>query len=72
MIIKIDKNVDIPLLERGRYPWAEMEIGDSFFIEGASQQQLSSSAHGWSLRRGAKIKFRTKKEKNGARIWRIK
>jgi hypothetical protein len=39
MTIKIEKNVAIPKINVGggnqrKYPWYEMEVGDSFFVPG--------------------------------------
>lgn len=77
MKFKIDKGVEIPgrpANGRGRkaiYPWEEMEVGDSFFIEyeGDKRRQYASIAGHASKRYGKKFTART--FDNGVRIWRI-
>lgn len=68
--IKIDKG--IPLPPRGgrqRYPWQEMEVGDSFFVEGASVRSLSAAAAQVGRRSGRKFSLRT--VEGGVRCWRV-
>jgi hypothetical protein len=69
--IKIDKNVPIPETSGAGalYPFAEMEVGDSFYVEGKTTAQLQNSASHWRKRKG--WKFRTRTEDKGARIWRV-
>jgi len=74
-MFKIDKNIDMPALERrGRkslYPFAEMEKGDSFFVEGKLPGQMASVAYNWSKRHSPEAKFVIKKEGLGCRVWRF-
>lgn len=53
----------------GGYPFAEMEVGDSFFAADKNANQLQNAASHWRKRMGWKFKTRTEGE--GARIWRI-
>lgn len=69
MEIKIDKNVPIPKDSRGgklKYPFDKMAIGDSFF-------SLSKSARGAATIYGRRheMKFSSREENNGVRIWRV-
>lgn len=70
---EIDDNVEIPP-KRNRstkkYPWAEMKIGQSFFVPNKSQASLSATAIGYSYRHPG-LKFTTAKENDGVRCWRI-
>lgn len=69
--IKIDKGVQIPPQKRNdyrKYPFKELAVGDSFFIEERyATVAPSASAHG---RRYGK-KFTTRSENGGTRVWRI-
>jgi hypothetical protein len=73
-MIKIESNIPIPKIsKKGRqkvYPFDEMNVGDSFFIEGRTTSQLSSVANNWSKRYDPKAKFVVKQENKGVRIWR--
>jgi len=71
MNIKIDKNVPIPETAGNGavYPFAEMEVGDSFYVEGKTSNQLQNAASHWRKRKGWKFATRTKE--GGARIWRV-
>lgn len=68
MAIKIDKNVPIPSAQRkgSKYPWAQMQVGDSFFVPGKAKG-LYQAAKANNI----KITVRTVKEKGkeGVRVW---
>ena len=68
-IPKIEKNIPIPTDGRKKYPWNEMEIGDSMFFDGRSSTQVSAICGGWGRRNGRR--FLVKKEGDGCRAWRI-
>lgn len=83
-MFKIDKNVEIPenkpFMQRLKYPFAEMDIGDSFFISAKSREdarkiQSRVSAYGtkFSLVYGTKFSTRTVEEdgETGVRVWRV-
>lgn len=69
--IKIDKGVPIPPQKRNdyrKYPFKNLSIGDSFFIEEKySKVAPSASAHG----RRYKKQFTARIENGGTRVWRI-
>jgi len=70
-VIKVEKGVPVPKEPRKRnvkYPWREMEVGDSFYTE-TSQPVVSSSAILAQKRTG--MRFTTKREGTGTRVWRI-
>lgn len=76
-MIKIDKNIPIPAghnigLRAGKYPFATMEVGDSFFIAD-EPRRVWTAAYGWGKRHGAKFSMHacTEDAEDGARIWRI-
>lgn len=63
---------DIPITDhRGaepKYPWPEMDVGDSFFAE-VHPSTLRPSARQYGQRHG-KV-FRVRKEGAGSRAWRV-
>ena len=69
--IKIDKGVPVPGESRGangKYPFGDMEVGDSFFVD-IKQQSFCSAAAGYAKRHNKK--FTTRSENGGTRVWRI-
>ena len=77
--IKIDKGVPlVGLSGRGKhgnakYPWREMEVGDSFFVSTVSMGALSAQGQQAGLRLNRKFKTKTFIENGvkGVRVWRI-
>lgn len=84
---KIEKGIPMPAkvrtggrhagYGRQRYPFPDMEIGDSFFVassESLSQWQLSGrlgdAASSYARRRPG-LTFTTRYEASGVRVWRI-
>jgi hypothetical protein len=79
-MIKVDKNVPIPNNAGGgrrkKYPWNEMEVGDSFEIEAGKEKAVRSAASYFASRfhdrTGKQIKFAVCRDDNGTfRCWRI-
>lgn len=67
MGIKIDKNIPMPAsLGSTKWPFGNMEVGDSFEVPTKSIQQIIS-AMSWYGKRN-KMKFSRRKN----RVWRIK
>lgn len=65
----IDRDIPVPTTHpTTRYPWREMEVGDSFFVPGKTQREMAGSATGAGGRLGRRFIVRT--ERNGARVWR--
>jgi hypothetical protein len=71
-MIKIDKNVPLPAKASGKngnkYPFREMKVGDSFFIE---MPQAMASATTRTARLSGLGKYTTRREGSGTRIWRV-
>jgi len=70
-MINIDKNIPIPK-PRGSsnyYPWASMEVGDSFLIPTHKHNNVSAATRYAKLR--YKHKYSARKEEGGIRVWRI-
>jgi hypothetical protein len=76
MNIKIEKTVPMPRRTGPgapfKYPWRDMAVGDSFFVKNQTTQQISSTARSWGERQTPPIKFSTRTENDGVRVWRIK
>ena len=66
MTIPIDKNVELP--PTCKYPWKQMEVGDSIFIRGVVSSRFASRFPKWG-----KWTCRKVREGNigGVRVWRI-
>jgi len=73
---KIDKGIPVPAgrttPRTGKYPFASMSVGDSFFVVDEDQKRVAASAHGWGRRHGAKFRLSQVTEGNdkGVRVWR--
>jgi len=75
-MIKIEKNVPIPKKKgsgrKAKYPFGEMDVGDSFFVDNILPRTLYQSAKSWNRRSGNDVRWKVYKEGEfGARIWRI-
>ncbi len=76
---KIEKNVEIPLMRtKTKYPWPDMEVGDSVLIyleEGKSlagfRRKTSNFAHYYGDLTGKKFRSQIDRSANGVRIWRV-
>ena len=71
---KIEKGVPLPPSRRGRtlYPWADMEVGDSFVAGPYStkfQNNVTTSAALQRRKHGRS--FATRKDGDNLRVWRI-
>lgn len=67
---KIEKGLPVPMRPGARkFPFGEMEIGDSFFVPGAKIATVMTLARRASLRTGYKFTGRTMD--GGVRCWRV-
>ena len=74
----IERGIPAPRLSRYRkYPFADMAVGDSFFVPGVQPRLLRSAARGWvtyNLERDG-IAFAVRKSVangvSGVRVWRV-
>ena len=67
--MQIEKNIPLPgdKLPHAKYPWDEMEVGDSFFAN-AEPSSLRSCARYQAGKKGHRYTIR--KEGEGTRVWR--
>lgn len=66
---KVEKGVPLPP-PRAIYPWSEMEVGDSFFVDDPRMRDLVRRAAAWERRRSGK-RFTVRKVRGGLRVWRF-
>lgn len=75
MSIKIEKGKPIPEhSNQGKYPWGELQIGDSFLV-GSRHWAFGSLANynkKMKRRKQKQIKIETRKDGDKCRVWRIK
>jgi len=69
--VKIDKDVPIPthITKIPKYPWREMEIGDSFLLE---TKESGATFAGQASKRLHPKKSISRKTDEGYRVWRVK
>lgn len=78
-INKIEKDVQIPIVHsKYKYPWDEMEVGDSVFFEaddGESiftlKRRVGPAATYFGQQTGKQFKTLLMREDNGVRVWRL-
>lgn len=68
--IKIEKG--IPLKKMAKYPFAEMEVGDSFSISIESRTKISSAVTNYKLMNPEKDFATRRVNENTLRVWRTK
>ena len=78
MKIQIEKGVPVPknITRKSKYPFLEMQIGDSFFIKEKedvkkAQRKMAAIANMF-CKKNSEYKFKTQAFEAGVRIWRIK
>jgi len=69
-MINLEVEKSIPLPEgKKRYPYASMDIGDSFFVDAGKLQVVCNANYRASKRLG--MQFIARKEVDGVRVWRV-
>ena len=68
-MIAIEKGVPIPVGRRSKYPWRDMEVGDSFFVRGKTSATLNGARV--NAQNGTRFKFKLKNVEGGVRVWRV-
>ena len=67
MPYEIEKGIPMPAhtKRKPKYPWADMEVGDSFVVPGTRRPipPKALRADGW--------RWRTSVEEGGVRVWRV-
>ncbi len=80
--VKIESGIPIPLCQgkgnRSKYPWGDMNIGDSFFepLNGRDPKSVMSILQNCKTHfvksRKSKFKFTIRTAEGGLRVWRTK
>lgn len=75
MMIAIEKGVEMPegrVRVKRKYPYGEMEVGDSFVVENDSPSRMVNVC-GMNRKMGLKLKrrFTARKQEDGIRVWRV-
>ena len=66
--LEVEKSVPLPEAKK-RYPYASMDIGDSFFVDAGKLQVVCNANYRASKRLG--MQFIARKEVEGVRVWRV-
>lgn len=70
--MKVDKAIPMPKpWRKGKYPFREMEIGDSFAVTNEDRQRVAMAASLFSLRNKKEFKFSVCKFEGAYRCWRV-
>lgn len=77
---EIEKGIPMPEKQKkktgaaAKYPWEQMEVGDSFFIPNPPTQANGrfTSMYAVASKRYAPKRFEQRQENGGLRIWRVK
>lgn len=70
----IDKNIPLPPIRRkNKYPWGNMNVGDSVFVPGKEVRILRPTYSTWGSRHGKRFVGQNLEENGvkGIRVWRI-
>lgn len=72
-MIEIEHNVPVPSSHNSKYPFAEMQVGDSFTVPNEQCASVAGSATNWGDRQTPAVRFTTRRiDEKSVRIWRIK
>lgn len=74
MTYEIEKNIPVPEKEGPKYPFKQMEVGDSFFVECQgfdAYRKIANAANSFQRRCDMPIKFTVRMLTEGVRVWRI-
>jgi hypothetical protein len=66
----IEKGIEPPVNKQSKYPFAQMEPGDSFFIPGMNTSAEISSAVSYRKNRYGES-YRCRAVEGGLRVWRV-
>jgi len=69
-MIKIDKHIKVIRTKKSKYPFNEMVVGDSFFVDKIKPVNFRSAAY--TAAKKLNVKFLVRKVDGGCRCWRIK
>lgn len=71
----IEQGVPMPNTDtngkRSKYPFQDMQVGDSFFIAGGKSAGLAATARNWAVRNRVQHRFLVRTVEGGVRVWRV-
>lgn len=68
-MVKIESGVPLPpARNKRRYPYPQLQVGDSFFVPSMGQNEIANQAWRWGKKLGRT--FETRKRPGGVRVWR--
>lgn len=69
----IENNVPIPRLKQpaAKYPFRDLQVGQSFFVPDVAAREKSMRAQVYTAAKHLGVKFTTRVENGGVRVWRI-
>lgn len=67
--LEIEHDVSMPVVGRSHYPFGDMDIGDSLFLEGVAGVRMANAAANYAARHP--VKFSSRSMDGGKRLWRI-
>lgn len=77
-LIRVDRGIPLPgninRGRKGRYPWRQMQPGDSFFVPGKSSNTLAACSRHLRSKTGMDFTGRKVVENGvvGTRVWRLR
>lgn len=70
--MEIEKNESLPEAKAQRYPFEQMEVGDSVLVADLPKaESIQNAAYAWGKKNGTGFKMTRRKVDNGYRVWRI-
>lgn len=74
IIFEIEDGFEIPRKTRRKFPWADMKIGQSFFVPTTSSlsERFKLDALAMAAGKSFDMEFHSALVKDGVRIWRTK
>src|SRR5690606_14294925 len=72
LLFKVEKGIPVPPVKQGpysRYPWLQMEVGDSFFVPGVEYSAFKQQPSNAGRRYGRK--YASRSVDGGVRVWRV-
>lgn len=69
-MISIEKNIPFPKVSSTKYPFLDLEVGDSFFVPDMITSKMSSYIQRFRLKYPDR-KWAVRKVVGGIRVWRI-
>ena len=70
---EIETNVPITTTYKSKYPFEDMEVGNSFYVAGEDMKTIRKlrGAVSWASKRYPDTKYAVRKVDGGVRVWRV-